>query len=108
MSNNWRIGIDEENNTELVTIGIFSISRNPIFFGMIISVFGLFLIIAMIKYCYTVDNLAKTVQIVLQSIEPSAFNFYTMLVNKSGNAINRYDGHGKFTQGKRKVKDKKG
>jgi len=45
MSNNWRIGIDEENNTELVTIGIFSISRNPIFFGMIISVFGLFLII---------------------------------------------------------------
>lgn len=45
MSNNWRIGIDEENNTELVTIGIFSISRNPIFLGMIISVFGLFLII---------------------------------------------------------------
>jgi glutathione peroxidase-family protein len=61
----------------------------------------------MIKYCYTVDNLAKTVQIVLQSIEPSAFNFYTMLVNKSGNAINRYDGHGKLTQGKRKVEDKK-
>lgn len=45
MSNSWRIGIDEENKTKLVTDGVFSISRNPIFFGMIISVLGLFLIV---------------------------------------------------------------
>ena len=45
MSNSWRIGIDELNKTALVTKGIFSISRNPIFFGMIISVNGLFFII---------------------------------------------------------------
>jgi len=45
MSNSWRIGIDELNKTALVTKGIFSISRNPIFFGMIISVIGLFFII---------------------------------------------------------------
>jgi protein-S-isoprenylcysteine O-methyltransferase Ste14 len=45
MSTSWRIGIDEENDTKLVTNGIFSISRNPIFFGLIASVFGLFLII---------------------------------------------------------------
>jgi len=45
MSTSWRIGIDEKNDTELVTIGIFSISRNPIFLGMIVSVLGLFLII---------------------------------------------------------------
>jgi protein-S-isoprenylcysteine O-methyltransferase Ste14 len=31
MDNSWRIGIDEENKTGLVTKGIFSISRNPIF-----------------------------------------------------------------------------
>ncbi|UPT65590.1 MAG: hypothetical protein M0D57_13730 [Sphingobacteriales bacterium JAD_PAG50586_3] len=31
MSTSWRIGIDEANKTELVTKGIFSISRNPIF-----------------------------------------------------------------------------
>ena len=41
--------------------------------------FGLFFIIAMIKYCYAVDNAAKTVAIFLQCFEPSAFNFYTML-----------------------------
>ena len=45
MSNSWRIGIDEENKTKLVTEGIFSISRNPIFLGMIISVLGLFFIV---------------------------------------------------------------
>jgi len=43
--NNWRIGIDKENKTELVTKGIFSISRNPIFLGMIVSVLGIVLII---------------------------------------------------------------
>ncbi|MBK7524567.1 MAG: DUF1295 domain-containing protein [Saprospiraceae bacterium] len=47
MSNSWRIGIDEENKTKLVTEGIFSISRNPIFLGMIISVLGLFLLYLM-------------------------------------------------------------
>jgi len=45
MSKSWRIGIDEENKTELVTAGLFSISRNPIFLGMILSVTGIFLII---------------------------------------------------------------
>jgi protein-S-isoprenylcysteine O-methyltransferase Ste14 len=45
MSNSWRIGIDEKNKTALVTIGIFSISRNPIFLGMMISVLGIFLVL---------------------------------------------------------------
>jgi len=45
MSSNWRIGIDEKNKTDLVTTGIFSISRNPIFVGMIVSLLGIFLII---------------------------------------------------------------
>lgn len=44
MSSSWRIGIDEKNATLLVTNGIFKISRNPIFLGMIISVLGIFLI----------------------------------------------------------------
>ncbi|MES2777450.1 MAG: isoprenylcysteine carboxylmethyltransferase family protein [Bacteroidota bacterium] len=45
MSNSWRIGIDEVNITVLKTTGIFSISRNPIFLGMIATVTGLFCII---------------------------------------------------------------
>jgi protein-S-isoprenylcysteine O-methyltransferase Ste14 len=43
MKNSWRIGIDTDTKTELITNGLFSISRNPIFFGMIITLVGLFL-----------------------------------------------------------------
>jgi protein-S-isoprenylcysteine O-methyltransferase Ste14 len=43
MKNSWRIGIDTETKTELVTTGLFGLSRNPIFFGMILSLIGLFL-----------------------------------------------------------------
>lgn len=44
MRNSWRIGIDTETKTELVTTGLFGLSRNPIFFGMILSLVGLFLV----------------------------------------------------------------
>jgi protein-S-isoprenylcysteine O-methyltransferase Ste14 len=43
MKDSWRIGIDTSNNTELITGGLFSVSRNPVFFGMILSLAGLFL-----------------------------------------------------------------
>lgn len=45
MANSWRIGIDEKKQTDLVTGGLFSISRNPIFLGVMIANIGLFLII---------------------------------------------------------------
>ena len=45
MAVSWRIGIDQKNKSELVTKGLFSISRNPIFFGIMIANVGLFLVI---------------------------------------------------------------
>ncbi|MCT4583253.1 MAG: isoprenylcysteine carboxylmethyltransferase family protein [Flavobacteriales bacterium] len=45
MANSWRIGIDEKNKTELVTKGFFSMSRNPIFLGIMIANIGLFLVL---------------------------------------------------------------
>ncbi|MCW1962216.1 methyltransferase family protein [Chryseobacterium viscerum] len=44
MKNSWRIGIDSTTKTELVTHGLFRISRNPIFLGMTISLVGFFLV----------------------------------------------------------------
>jgi len=42
MRASWRIGIDEENKTELITSGFFAISRNPIFLGIMVANIGLF------------------------------------------------------------------
>jgi protein-S-isoprenylcysteine O-methyltransferase Ste14 len=45
MSNSWRVGIDLATKTELKTGGLFSVSRNPVFLGMFITLAGLFLIL---------------------------------------------------------------
>ena len=41
MGNSWRIGIDDEHKTELIQSGVFSLSRNPIFVGMTLTLLGL-------------------------------------------------------------------
>ena len=45
MKTSWRIGIDKDLKTELITTGLFNYSRNPIFLGMLISLIGLFLVL---------------------------------------------------------------
>lgn len=45
MGESWRIGIDEEHRTPLVRKGVFDLSRNPIFLGMMLTLAGLFLVI---------------------------------------------------------------
>lgn len=45
MKQSWRIGIDDKNKTALITNGLYSISRNPVFFGMIWSTVGIFFIL---------------------------------------------------------------
>lgn len=44
MRDSWRIGIDTETKTELITSGLFNYSRNPIFLGMVICLLGLFFV----------------------------------------------------------------
>ena len=46
MGNSWRIGIDAEHSTELVQRGVFTISRNPIYVGMLVTLLGLFLVVS--------------------------------------------------------------
>jgi protein-S-isoprenylcysteine O-methyltransferase Ste14 len=45
MGQSWRIGIDSENETKLVQAGVFSLSRNPIFLGIMVTILGFLLAI---------------------------------------------------------------
>lgn len=45
MKDSWRIGIDKKTKSELITTGMFSFSRNPIFLSIIIANVGLFMVL---------------------------------------------------------------
>ena len=60
----WRIGIDAEHHTKLVSRGVYRVSRNPIFLGMMITLFGLLLVIP-----NTVTLVAFVMGIVLINIQ---------------------------------------
>ena len=44
LGNFWRVGNREEENNELVTEGVYAISRNPIYFFFVLYLSGIFLI----------------------------------------------------------------
>jgi protein-S-isoprenylcysteine O-methyltransferase Ste14 len=54
MGNSWRIGIDFEHKTEMVQSGVFKISRNPIYVGMMVTLLGLFFVIPNVVTLITV------------------------------------------------------
>jgi protein-S-isoprenylcysteine O-methyltransferase Ste14 len=45
MRQSWRIGIDYENKTQLITHGFFSLSRNPIYVSLLAGLIGMFLVL---------------------------------------------------------------
>jgi protein-S-isoprenylcysteine O-methyltransferase Ste14 len=45
MGSSWRVGVDPEERTELVTDGPFRLARNPIYSAMLPTIFGLALMV---------------------------------------------------------------
>jgi len=45
MGASWRIGVDSAERTDLVTTGVFSTLRNPIFATMVLAQFGVLLLV---------------------------------------------------------------
>ena len=89
MSNSWRVGIDHSAKTELKTNGLFSVSRNPVFLGMLVSLFGIFLILpnAITLLVFVVSTLLFQVQIrleedYLKDIHKEKYHKYCKKVNR--------------------------
>jgi protein-S-isoprenylcysteine O-methyltransferase Ste14 len=68
MGSSWRVGIDSEHKTDLVKKGLFTLSRNPIFLGMRVILFGLFLTIpnALTLVAFAVGDVLMQVQVRLE------------------------------------------
>lgn len=89
MGNAWRIGIDDENPTELITSGIFQISRNPIFLGVRLNLLGLFFVLpnAATLAIWLLGDVMIQVQVLLeedylQKIHGNTYQTYTQLVRR--------------------------
>lgn len=68
MSDSWRVGIDHSAKTELKTNGLFSVSRNPVFLGMLITLAGVFFILpnAITLLVFVASTLLFQVQVRLE------------------------------------------
>lgn len=97
MGRSWRIGVDPEERTELVTNGPFAIVRNPIFAAMIPTALGLVLmvpsVIAVAGLVALVTSLELQVRVVeephLKRAHPQAYPDYASRVGRFVPGIGR-------------------
>ncbi len=69
MGQSWRIGVDPEERTDLVTEGPFAIVRNPIFSGMIPTSIGLALMVPNAVAVVAVISLLAALEIQIRLVE---------------------------------------
>lgn len=86
MRDSWRAGIPEKDRTELVTTGIYRISRNPAFLGFDLMYIGV--LIAFFNYIHLLFVLYATVMLHLQILQEE-----TYLAEAFGETYTEYKKH---------------
>ena len=69
MGTSWRIGVDEDERTELVTHGPFALVRNPIFSAMIPTALGLTLLVPSVVAIIGLLGLIVALELQVRRIE---------------------------------------
>ena len=64
MKDSWRAGIPEKDKTEIVTNGIYKISRNPAFLGFDLMYLGIFLM-----YCNPLTGLFSLFAVIMLHLQ---------------------------------------
>lgn len=70
MGESWRIGVDYDSHGPMVRRGLFNYSRNPIFFGILVSMLGYFLVLpnALTLATLLLDLLLIQVQVSVEEV----------------------------------------
>jgi protein-S-isoprenylcysteine O-methyltransferase Ste14 len=69
MGDSWRVGVDPEERTELVTGGPFELVRNPIYSAMLPTVFGLVLMVPSIVAIVAIVILFVALELQVRLVE---------------------------------------
>lgn len=94
MGNSWRIGVDNDERTALVTGGVFALVRNPIFTSMLVTSLGLMMMIP------NVLSIAGFVMLILALEIQVRFVEEPYLVSAQGDSYRAYARHvGRFAPG---------
>ena len=94
MGESWRIGVDEEEHTELVTSGPFALVRNPIFAGMLPASLGLALLVPNTVALLGLATLVVALEIQVRLVEEP------YLLRRHGAAYRQYAARvGRFVPG---------
>ena len=90
MGASWRIGVDANEHTALVTTGVFGLVRNPIFTAMLITALGLTLMVPNVVAVIGLTTLVAALQVQVRLVEEpyltathgGAYRAYTATVGR--------------------------
>lgn len=69
MGDSWRVGVDPEERTELVTDGPFKLVRNPIYSALVPTVFGLVLMVPSVLAIIAFVTLVAGLELQVRAVE---------------------------------------
>ncbi len=69
MGDSWRVGVEEGERTDLVTGGLFSLARNPVFTGMVLVLAGMVLVLPGPIPAAALLSLVVAVQVQVRMVE---------------------------------------
>lgn len=90
MNDSWRIGIDKNSKTSLITTGLFRMSRNPVFLGMLMMLIGLFLMVPSFISLFFLMITYIIIQIQIRLEEDFLFNRHGQSYMSYKNKVRRF------------------
>jgi len=69
MGNSWRVGVDPRETTELISRGLFSVVRNPIFTGVMIGAAGLLMAVPNVMSALAVLSIVVGLELQVRAVE---------------------------------------